>query len=294
MRDGKKVFFLVMDNLRYDQWLAIKPLLSPFFHHKEEGLYNSILPSATQYARNALFAGMMPASIKASLPQYWVEEHEDGSKNQFEGELLEAQLERLGLGDKKSVYQKVTNLRGANKLYDTIHQHKNADVLTVVYNFVDALSHAKTDTEVVRELASDDSAYRRLVKTWLEGSPLLKMLQWASQQGFTVVLTTDHGTVNVHRPSKVVGTKHLTTNLRYKTGNGMSYQSKHSFVVKDPNAIGLPKQHIADECIFALSDLFYVYPNRYNHFVQYYRNTYQHGGVSLEELIIPYAVLTSK
>jgi DNA-binding response OmpR family regulator len=294
LRDGKKVFFLVMDNLRYDQWLAIKPLLSPYFHQKEEGLYNSILPSATQYARNALFAGMMPASIKASLPQYWVEEHEEGSKNQYEGELLEAQLERLGLGDKKSVYQKVTNLRGANKLYDTIHQHKNADVFTVVYNFVDALSHAKTDTEVVRELASDDSAYRRLVKTWLEGSPLLKMLQWASQQGFTVVLTTDHGTVNVHRPSKVVGTKHLTTNLRYKTGNGMSYQSKHSFVVKDPSSIGLPKQHIADEYIFALSDLFYVYPNRYNHFVQYYRNTYQHGGVSLEELIIPYAVLTSK
>ena len=290
IREGNKVFFLVMDNLRYDQWLAIKPALAPYFHTKKEGIYNSILPSATQFARNALFAGELPAAIKKKTPQYWVEEQDEGSKNQFEGELLQAQFDRLGLGEKRLEYRKVVNLRGATKLLDQMHQLKNADCIALVYNFVDTLSHAKTDTEVVRELASDDAAFRRLTKTWFEGSPLLKMLQWASEQGYTAIITTDHGTINVQRPAKVVGTKELTTNLRYKSGNGMSYPAKHSLVIKDPERVGLPKQHIADEYIFGLSDYFYVYPNRFNHFAQYYRNTYQHGGVSLEELIIPYAV----
>jgi hypothetical protein len=291
---GEKVFFLVLDNLRLDQWLAIKPLLSGVYHSQKEGLYNSILPSATQFARNALFAGLMPADIKKLMPNYWVEEGDEGSKNQFEGELLQEQLNRLGLGGKKLEYQKVVNLRGAHKVVDQLHQFKSADIFALVYNFVDALSHAKTDTEVVRELTSDDGAFRRLTKTWFEGSPLMKMLQWASSQGFTLVLTTDHGTIGVQRPAKVVGTKELTTNLRYKSGNGMSYPSKNSFVIDRPERVGLPKNHIADEYIFALSDYFYVYPNRFNHFAQYYRNTYQHGGVSLEELIIPYAVHVPK
>jgi hypothetical protein len=274
--------------------MAMKPAIESFLRIEKEGLYSSILPSATQYARNALFAGLMPAEIKKVYPQYWVEEHEEGSKNQFEGELQRELLNRLGLSAKRQVYEKVVNLRQAKKLQDHIHQHKNADLFTLVYNFVDTLSHAKTDTEVVRELASDDSAYRKLTKTWLEGSPLLKMLHWAVDQGMEIVLTTDHGTVNVNRASKVVGTKDLTTNLRYKAGRGMSYQSKHSLVIKDPEKVGLPKSQLAEEWIFAMNDYFYAYPNKFNHYVQYYRNTYQHGGVSLEELIIPYAVLLSK
>jgi len=294
LRNGNKIFFVVMDNLRLDQWLAIKPALAPYFQTEKEGIYNSILPSATQYARNALFAGKMPLQIKNQSPQYWVEEQAEGSKNQFEGELLRDQLSQLGLSSKKMEYHKVVNLRGANKLLDNIHQQKHNDLVALVYNFVDTLSHAKTDTEVIRELASDDAAYRRITKTWFEGSPLLKILQWAGEQGFTVIITTDHGTINVQRPAKVVGTKELTTNLRYKNGNGMSYPSKHSFVIKNPESVGLPKQHIADEYIFALTDYFYVYPNRFNHFAQYYRNTYQHGGVSLEELIIPYAIHVPK
>ena len=294
VRSGEKVFFLVLDNLRLDQWMAIKPILSPFLRLEEEGLYSSILPSATQYARNALFAGMMPAEIKLKKPQYWVEEDEEASKNQIAGELLQDQFRSLGLGEKRVVYEKVVNLRQAKKVVDSLHTFKEADVFALVYNFVDTLSHAKTDTEVVRELASDDAAYRKLTKTWLESSPLLKVLQWVAAQGFTTIITTDHGTISVGRPSKVVGTKELTTNLRYKSGKGMSYQNKHSLVIDRPERVGLPKSHIAEEWIFALNDFFYVYPNRYNHFVQYYRNTYQHGGVSLEEMIIPYAVLKSR
>ena len=294
IRAGEKVFFVVVDNLRYDQWLIMKPYIAEDFSVDHEGLYSSILPSATQYARNALFAGMMPADIKKELPQYWREEHEEGSKNAFESELFAHQLSSIGLGSKQMKYHKVTNLRGANRFVDAIHENKEADVVALVYNFVDTLSHARTDVEVIKELASDDGAYRRLTATWFEGSPLRKAMKWAAEQGFTVVVTTDHGTVNVNKASKVVGTKDLTTNLRFKSGNGMSYQNKHSLVAKDPGGSGLPKGHIADEYIFALNDFFYAYPNRFNHFVQYYHNTYQHGGVSLEELIIPYAVLSGK
>jgi hypothetical protein len=241
-----------------------------------------------------LFAGMLPVEIKKKFPQYWKEEHEEGSKNAFEGELFQEQLHALGLGSKQMRYHKVVNLRGATKFVDSIHKNKDADVVALVYNFVDTLSHARTDVEVIRELASNDSAYRRLTATWFEGSPLRKAMQWAAKQGFTVVVTTDHGTVNVNKATKVVGTRDLTTNLRFKNGNGMSYQNKHSLVVKNPTRVGLPKSHIADEFIFALNDQFYAYPNNYNHYVQYYRNTYQHGGVSLEELIIPYAILEAK
>ena len=294
IRAGEKVFFVVVDNLRLDQWLVIKPMISEGFNINTEGIYSSILPSATQYARNALFAGMMPLDIKNNYPQYWKEEHEEGSLNEFEGELFKEQLKSLGLGSKNVKYTKVTNIHWANKFVSNIHQNKVADVVALVYNFVDALSHARTDVEVIRELASDDNAYRRITATWFEGSPLRKALKWAAENGFKVVLTTDHGTVNVNKASKVVGTRDLTTNLRFKNGNGMSYPNKHSFVVKKPEKIGLPKHHIVDEYIFALSDYFYAYPNKFNHYVNYYRNTYQHGGVSLEELIIPYVVLEGK
>ena len=294
LRKGEKLFFVVVDNLRFDQWKAIAPSINEDFTVKEEGLYSSILPSATQYARNALFAGMMPIEIKKKFPQYWKDEHEEGSKNAFEGELFQEQLNALGLSAKQMRYHKVENLRGATKFVDGIHKNKDADIVALVYNFVDTLSHARTDVEVIRELASDDSAYRRLTATWFEGSPLRKAMQWAAKQGFTIVVTTDHGTVNVNKATKVVGTRDLTTNLRFKNGNGMSYQNKHSLVVKDPSRVGLPKNHIADEFIFALNDQFYAYPNNFNHYVQYYRNTYQHGGVSLEEMIIPYAILEAK
>ncbi len=294
LENGEKVFMLVMDNLRFDQWLELKASLSPLFRTEREELYASILPSATQYARNALFAGMMPADIKRHFPDYWKEEGDEGSKNQFEGALLQAQLDRLGLGAKRMDYHKVTNVSGAKKYLDHLHQRKNMDLVALVYNFVDMLSHAKTDTEVIRELAADDAAYRKITKTWFENSALLKVLQWAAKEGFKVVLTTDHGTINVGRPSKVVGKRHMTTNLRFKSGQGMTYQAKHSMVIAKPSHVGLPTQHIAEEYIFALSDFFYAYPNNYNHYVSYYRNTYQHGGVSLEELMIPYVVLQAK
>lgn len=294
IKAGEKVFLVVVDNLRLDQWMVIKPMIAEDFNIKLEGIYSSILPSATKYARNALFAGMLPLDIKNKFPKYWKEENEAGSLNEFEEELFREQMKSLGLESKNVKYTKVTNIRWANKFISNIHQNKEADVAVLVYNFVDTLSHARTDVEVIKELASDDNAYRRVTATWFEGSPLRKALKWAARNGFKVVLTTDHGTVNVNKALKVVGTRDLTTNLRFKNGNGISFQEKHSFVVKKPEKIGLPKNHIADEYIFALSDYFYAYPNNFNHYVNYYRNSYQHGGVSLEELIIPYVILEGK
>ena len=294
MRNGNKIFFVVMDNLRLDQWLAIKPALAPYFQTEKEGIYNSILPSATQYARNALFAGKMPLQIKNQSPQYWLEEQAEGSKNQFEGELLRDQLSQLGLSSKKMEYHKVVNLRGANKLLDNIHQQKHNDLVALVYNFVDTLSHAKTDTEVIRNWP--------VMMPRTGGSPDLVRRFTAAENitmGRETRLYGDHhyrpcGTINVQRPAKVVGTKELTTNLRYKNGNGMSYPSKHGFVIKNPESVGLPKQHIADEYIFALTDYFYVYPNRFNHFAQYYRNNISARWGIFGELIIPYAIHVPK
>ncbi|MDX1445669.1 bifunctional response regulator/alkaline phosphatase family protein [Lishizhenia sp.] len=286
-------YLLVIDNLRYDQWQVLKPLFSKFFSIKEDDLVYSILPTATHYARNAFFAGLLPSEIAKKHPDLWKNEEDEGGKNMHEKELLAANLKRLGKNINFS-YNKITNLEAGKKLNDNFHQLSNNDLNVIVYNFVDMLSHARTDMEVIRELADDESAYRSLTLSWFEHSPLFDIIKKIAQSKAKIVLTTDHGTVKVQNPVKIVGDKNVNTNLRYKTGKNLSYKAKDVFQVKDPQDAFLPKSNLSSEFVFAKGADFFVYPNNYNYFVNFYKNTFQHGGISLEEVLIPFVVMEAK
>lgn len=285
---------VVIDNLRYDQWKAFEPIVNNYYKKASESPFYSILPTATQYARNAIFSGLMPSDMEKLHPKLWKNDTDDGGKNLYEAEFLEAQLKRLGLNDLKHEYFKITNLRAGKKLVENFKSLKDNDLSVVVYNFVDMLSHSKTEMEVVKELASNDKAYRSLTQSWFKNSPLLEIIQQAQQLGFKLILTTDHGTINVKNASKVIGDRDTSLNLRYKTGRSLTYEKRDVLAVKDPKSIHLPSLTMSSSFIFAKGDSFLAYPNNYNHYVSYYRNTYQHGGVSLEEMIIPFVVMNPK
>ncbi|WP_333809819.1 T9SS response regulator signal transducer PorX [Flavobacterium sp.] len=289
-KKDRPILFVVIDNLRYDQWKAFENIVNNYYKLEKEVSYYSILPTATQYARNAIFSGLLPLDMEKKFPQYWKNDIDDGGKNLYEGEFLTEQLKRLGLNIKQEYY-KITNFKDGKKLAENFKALKNNDLTTIVYNFVDMLSHAKTEMEVVKELASDDKAYRSLTVSWFKNSPLLDIIQQAQKQGFRLILTTDHGTINCKNPSKVIGDKNTSLNLRYKTGRSLTYEDKDVYAVKDPKKIGLPALNMSSSFIFAKNDLFLAYVNNYNHYVSYYRNTYQHGGISLEEMVIPFLVL---
>ncbi|WP_329804865.1 T9SS response regulator signal transducer PorX [Flavobacterium facile] len=292
-KKDKPILFVVIDNLRLDQWKIFESIVFNHYKVEKEANYYSILPTATQYARNAIFSGLLPLEMEKKFPQYWKNDTEEGGKNLHEADFLNEQLKRLGLNI-KSEYFKITNLRDGKKLVDNFKACKNNDLTTIVYNFVDMLSHAKTEMDVVKELASNDKAYRSLTLSWFKNSPLLEMIQQAQQMGFKLIITTDHGTINCKNPSKVIGDKNTSLNLRYKTGRSLTYEDKDVYAVKDPKKIGLPAINMTSSYIFAKSDYFLAYVNNFNHYVSYYRNTYQHGGISLEEMIIPCIVLNPK
>jgi CheY-like chemotaxis protein len=292
-KKDRPVLFVVIDNLRYDQWKVFESVVGNYYKLEKETPYFSILPTATQYARNAIFSGLLPVEMEQKYPQYWKNDVEEGGKNLYEAEFLTEQLRRLGMTIKQD-YFKITNFAGGKKLVDNFKSLKTNDLVTVVYNFVDMLSHAKTEMDVVKELASDDKAYRSLTLSWFKNSPLLEIIQQAQKLGFKLILTTDHGTINVKNPSKVIGDKNTSLNLRYKTGRSLTYEDKDVYAVKDPKKIGLPTINMSSSYIFAKNDLFLAYVNNYNHYVSYYRNTYQHGGISLEEMIIPFLIFNPK
>lgn len=292
-KKDRPILFVVIDNLRYDQWKAFESVVLNHYRLEKEVPYYSILPTATQYARNALFSGLTPLEMEKQFPQYWKNDVEEGGKNLYEAEFLTAHLKRLGLNIKHE-YFKITNFAGGKKLVDNFKSLKNHDLVAVVYNFIDMLSHAKTEMDVVKELAADDRAYRSLTLSWFRNSPLLEVIQQAQQLGFKLIITTDHGTINVKNPSKVIGDKNTSLNLRYKTGRSLTYEERDVYAVKDPKRIQLPAINMSSSYIFAKNDLFLAYVNNFNHYVSYYRNTYQHGGISLEEMIVPFLVLNPK
>ncbi|HHC79301.1 MAG TPA: PglZ domain-containing protein [Flavobacteriia bacterium] len=290
---NRGTLLIVIDNLRYDQLRVLEPIINNYYKKEEEIPFYSILPTATQYARNAIFSGLMPLEMEKKHPEYWKNDTDEGGKNLFENEFLTAQLQRLNLAVKHE-YFKITNMPKGRDLAANFKAIKNNDLTVVVYNFVDMLSHSRTEMEMIKELASDDKAYRSLTLSWFKNSPLLEMIQKAQEYGLKLIITTDHGTINTKNPTKVIGEKNISANLRYKTGRSLSYDEKDVYAVKNPKDILLPSAHMTSSFIFAKEDLFFAYPNNYNHYVKYYKNTYQHGGVSLEEMIIPCVIMEPK
>jgi len=284
---------LVIDNLRYDQWKMIEPILMPFYQKETEDIFYSILPTSTQYSRNAIFSGLTPNEMSKRLPKWWKNDIDEGGKNMHEADFLADQLSRKRK-DIKFEYHKITNHHSGKSLVDNAFNLLNNDLSVIVYNFVDMLSHARTEMEVLKELASDETAYRSLSKSWFENSPLFEILKRISERPHKLLITTDHGTIRVQNPVKVVGDRNTTTNLRYKHGKNLSYNAKHVFEARNPDVVGLPKPNVSSTYIFSRGNDFFVYPNNYNHFVNYYKNTFQHGGISLEEVLIPFVELTSK
>jgi PglZ domain len=291
---GIPTIWLVIDNLRYDQWKAIQSVFAETFRIHEESTFYSILPTATQYCRNAIFAGMMPMDIEKSFPVQWKNDEEEGGKNLFEEDFFRAQLKRLKREDIRFSYNKVVNNQDAHKLVEQAHNMLNHDLSIIVYNFVDMLSHARTEMEVLKELASDEISYRSLTASWFVHSPLHQALKKIADKKINLILATDHGSVRVKTPYKVVGDKQTTSNLRYKHGRNLNFDPKDVLAFKDPKLAGLPVPTVNSSFIFAKEDGFLCYPNNYNYYANYYRNTFQHGGISLEEMIVPIVRMSSK
>lgn len=294
IRQGKPTFMILIDNLRFDQWKSIEPIITHFFRVKEEDLFFSILPTATQYSRNSIFSGLLPIEIEKRFPIEWKNDDEEGGKNLHERTFLLDQLHRLNASQIRTEYLKITHNDDGRLLEDNIHNYLNNDLTVIVYNFVDMLSHARTEMEVLKELAGDEISYRSLTVSWFEHSPLFRALKRIADKDIQLIITTDHGTTRVKTPSKCVGDKSTTTNLRYKHGRNIQYEAKDVLAITKPEDAGLPRPNVNSKFIFAKEDIFLCYPNNYNYYVNYYRNTFQHGGISLEEMIVPIIRLESK
>ena len=290
--EGRKVCFLVIDNFRYDQWKVVQPLLSEFFDVNED-LYTTILPTSTQFARNAIFAGLMPIQIAEMFPKLWVEEDEDEGLNVHESELVQTQLDRFRRKEKFR-YNKINESQFGEKLVAHFNEMRDTPLLVMVMNFIDMLSHARTESKMIRELANSDAAYRSLTESWFRHSSAFDLFRKLAEEKFTVIVTTDHGTIRVDNPIKVVGDKNTNTNLRYKVGKNLNYNPKQVYEIKDPKRFGLPSPNLSSTYIFACNEDFFSYPNNYNYYVQYYTGTFQHGGISLQEMLVPLVTLTPK
>jgi len=294
VNENKPTYFIIIDNLRYDQWKIIEPIILQNFKLVNEDLYTSILPTATQYSRNSLFAGLLPLEIQRRFPDLWRNDEDDGGKNMYEEDFLLDNLKRHGRVDCKCTYTKITNIDSGRKVASTIPNMRNNHLNVIVYNFVDMLSHARTDMKVIKELADDDSAYRSLTASWFSHSPLQDIMKQISRQSANLIITTDHGTINVNKPSRIIGDRNVNSNLRYKQGKNLNYQSNDVLEIIDPLNWHLPIQNVSSRYIFAKEDMYFVYQNNYNKFVKFYKNTYQHGGISMEEMLIPIVTLETK
>lgn len=292
LNQGEKVFLIVIDNFRYDQWKVLQSELSELFTC-EESLYCSILPTATQYARNAIFSGLMPNIIARMFPELWVDEDSEEGKNLNEAPLIKTQFDRYRRHN-TFTYHKINDSTAAEKLLQQLPSLQKYDLNVVVLNFIDMLSHARTESRMVRELASNEAAYRSITLSWFRHSAVGDLFKALGATDYTIVLTTDHGSIRCYNPIKVVGDKNTNTNLRYKLGKSLTYNKKEVFEIRDPHKAGLPSPNLSTAYIFATGDDFFAYPNNYNYYVQYYKDTFQHGGVSMEEMLIPLITLHGK
>jgi len=293
INESEPVFFFLIDNLRFDQWKMLEKTLINYFNVEEESTYYSILPTTTAFARNSIFSGMLPSDMEKYHPDIWVNEGEDEGMNLHEGEFLNRQLQKNKI-DVKTSYHKILNINQGKSLLENLNNLLKTPLNVIVYNFVDMLSHARTDMQMIQELAPDESAYRSLTTSWFQHSPLLEILKKLSDQKVQVVITTDHGTVRVKRPFKIIGDKNTNTNLRYKAGKNLGFEEKDVLVTRKPENFFLPKNNVSTAYVFTTSDYFFAYPNNYNYYVNYYKDTFQHGGISMEEMIIPFVKLSPK
>ena len=292
LNEQKKVILVVLDNFRYDQWRMLSRELSDQFEIDEQ-LYCSILPTATQYARNAIFSGLMPDKIAEMFPDLWVDEDEEEGKNLNEEPLIKTQLDRYRRKNTFS-YHKVNNPVDADRLMQQLNRLEKNDLNVVVFNFIDMLSHARTESKMVRELANNESAYRSITLSWFRHSVIADFFRYIAQKDYKVIVTTDHGSIRSTQPVKIVGDRNTNTNLRYKLGKNLAYDDKSLFTIKEPRKALLPAPNLSTSYVFATGDSFFAYPNNYNYYVSYYRDTFQHGGISMEEMIIPLITLTGK
>ncbi|MEM9830239.1 MAG: bifunctional response regulator/alkaline phosphatase family protein [Bacteroidota bacterium] len=293
IKDNQPVFFILIDNLRFDQWKIIEPIIADYYTVDEESAMYSILPTTTAFSRNAIFSGMLPAEMEKYHSDIWVGDDQEEGKNNHEHEFLKRQLKKNRL-DIKTSYHKIIRTEQGKQLLDNVSNLLGNDLNVVVYNFVDMLSHARTDMEMIRELAPDESAYRSITKSWFMHSPLLDLLKRLSREPIQVIVATDHGTVRVKRPAKIIGDRNTNTNLRYKQGKNLNFDSNRVFAVRYPEDLHLPRINVSTTYAFATQDYFFAYPNNYNYYVNYYRDTFQHGGISLEEIIVPLVTLSPR
>jgi DNA-binding response OmpR family regulator len=287
---NRPVFFILIDNMRYDQWRTISAELAGLFRVVDEDLYFSILPTATQFSRNSIFAGLMPSAIAEKMPQFWINDDEEEGKNNFESELFKSQLVRKGLNYKWSYNKISSNLEG-KKVNEKVHTLLENDINILVFNFVDMLSHARTESGVIRDLAKDESAYRSLTRSWFLHSSLFELLKILASHSVKVIFSTDHGTIRVQNPQKIIGDRQTSSNLRYKMGRNLDYDPKKVYELKEPGKAMLPKTNISSRYIFAINKDYLVYQNNFNHFAGYYKDTFQHGGISMQEVLLPVAIL---
>jgi len=290
---NSKTTLLLIDNFRYDQWRTISPMLHNYYNTVTDECYCAILPTATQYARNAIFAGLMPLAIDKLMPNQWLNDNEEGGKNMYEEQFLRRQLQQAGK-NYRMTFDKLVRPEAGRKLIDNISRVYDADFSVIVYNFLDILSPARTETEIIRQLTEDDASFRSLTRSWFEHSELFILLKMLAERGHTVIITSDHGTVRVDNPIRVQGDKQTSSNLRYKTGRNLAYNYKEVYEITKPEQIQLPSSNLTSSYIFAYNHDFFVYNNDANRHIRYYRDTFQHGGISMEEMIVPFVVLQPK
>ena len=295
LNDKKPVLFLVIDCLRLDQWLVLEPLLAEHFEIERKH-YFSILPSATPYSRNAIFSGFLPVEIEQLHPDLWSRGDEDeASSNRFERQFLEELLERRGVKLQREMrYIKVLEQEEAAEFERRVRDYLHTPLTAMVYNFVDILLHTRQSVEVLKEMLPDEAAFRSVTAAWFKHSSLFRIIQAYGEIGGTVLITSDHGSIIGRRGTKVIGDRQTSTSLRYKHGRNLKCDNRHAIRIKEPVKWGLPQRGVNTEYLLSKEDYFFVYPTNYHKYLEIYRGSFQHGGISLDEMVLPVVTLRGK